>query len=138
MANSIFVDTSGFYALLVHKDKSHDTAASILNQKASQQAGFVTSDYVLDETATLLRARRLEYLIKPFLDSVLDSRACTVEWMDPERFETTRQFFVKHNDKAWSFTDCFSFSLMKDCGLRRALTKDDHFHQAGFVRMLEQ
>jgi len=68
--------------------------------------------------------------------SVLGSRACAVEWMDPERFAATRQFFSKHNDKSWSFTDCFSFCLMKDFKLRRALTKDDHFQQAGFVRML--
>jgi len=136
MASSIFVDTSGFYALLVRRDDRHDVAKSLLQQKASQQAGFVTSDYVLDETATLLRARGLEHLIEPFLNSVLDSRACVVEWMGPERFATTRQFFTKHSDKAWSFTDCSSFCLMQELNLRRALTKDDHFQQAGFVKML--
>ena len=138
MEHSIFVDTSGFYALLVQRDDCHDAATAILGQKASQQAGFVTSDYVLDETATLLRARRLEHLIEPFLNSVLGSLACTVEWMDPDRFEATRQYFTKHADKSWSFTDCFSFCLMKDLNLRRALTKDGRFQQAGFTQMLPE
>ncbi len=35
-------------------------------------------------------------------------------------------------DKAWSLTDCISFVIMQDHGLRGALTGDHHFEQAGF------
>ncbi len=136
MANSIFVDTSGFYASLVRRDDKHAEAAAFLAKGARGRKLFVTSDYILDETATLLRARGHGHLIEPFLESVLSSRACSVEWMDPQRFLETRRYLARHSDKEWSFTDCFSFFLMQQAKLRRALTKDEHFRQAGFTPLL--
>ena len=40
---------------------------------------------------------------------------------------------TKRPDKAWSLTDCISFVVMDEQGLREALTGDRHFAQAGFV-----
>jgi len=97
---------------------------------------FVTTDYILDETATLLRARGYGQLRSAFFDSVFASRACRVEWMDADRFSRVMAFFLKNNDKGWSFTDCFSFCLMHELRLREALSKDVHFSQAGFVAVL--
>lgn len=136
MADSIFVDTSGFYASLVRRDDRHTKAAAILAKGAEGRTLFVTSDYILDETATLLRARGHGHLVEPLLESVLASHACNVEWMDPQRFRETRRYHAKHSDKEWSFTDCFSFVLMRQAKLRRALTKDEHFRQAGYLPLL--
>jgi uncharacterized protein len=41
-------------------------------------------------------------------------------------------------DKDWSLTDCISFVVMKDEGIREALTGDRHFTQAGFVPLFAQ
>jgi uncharacterized protein len=131
-----FVDTSGFYALLQEGDDMHSRCVNILAQAATSGARFVTSDYILDETATLLRARGHGHLIRAFFDAVVASRALRIEWMDPERFGKTRLFFLKHHDKGWSFTDCFSFHLMHTLQIQDALTKDDHFRQAGFNPLL--
>ena len=136
MADDIFVDTSGFYAALVRRDEKHPKAAAILVKGAKGKQPFVTSDYILDETVTLLKARGHGHLVEPFLESVLSSRACAVEWMDSERFDETRRFMLKHVDKAWSFTDCFSFLIMRHSKLRHALTKDEHFRQAGYISLL--
>ena len=57
--------------------------------------------------------------------------------MDPERFEQVRRFFAKHQDQAWSFTDCFSFCVMRQLELRDALTTDVHFRHAGFRPLLQ-
>ncbi|MBC7857136.1 MAG: PIN domain-containing protein [Pirellulaceae bacterium] len=40
--------------------------------------------------------------------------------------------FAARPDKAWSLTDCISFTIMQDRGIRLALTGDHHFVQAGF------
>ena len=113
-----FVDTSGFYALLVKDDRMHARAGQLLECAAKSTGRFVTTDYVLDETATLLNARGHGRLAEAFFQSVFASRACRIEWMDPDRFAQTRQFFLKHHDKSWSFTDCFSFLVMHDLTLR--------------------
>jgi len=137
MAREIFVDTSGFYALLVKRDDQHAAATRIVQSAAVEQRRFVTTDYVLDETATLLVARDCGHLLRDFFDTVFASAACQVEWTDAERFHTVKNYFLKHVDQQWSFTDCLSFRLMKERRLRDALTKDTHFAQAGFVALLE-
>jgi uncharacterized protein len=84
----------------------------------------------------LLKARGHAHLAEAFFERVFRSAACRVEWMDPDRFAQTRQFFLKHHDQEWSFTDCFSFSVMRRLGLRDALTADAHFRHAGFNPLL--
>lgn len=132
MASEIFVDTSGFYSLLAKRDSGHAAAAATLERARRRRRTFVTTDYVLDETATLLKARRLAHLIPTFFTTLQTSQVCHICWTDAERFETARRFFLKHLDQAWSFTDCVSFCLMKEKRIREALTKDAHFQHAGF------
>jgi predicted nucleic acid-binding protein len=131
-----FVDTSGFYALLVQGDSAHLRAKALLARAARTGARFVTTDYVLDETATLLKSRRLSHLAVILFEKVLPSAACRVEWMDPDRFEQVRQFFLKHSDQDWSFTDCASFCVMRNLRIRDALSTDAHFRHAGFQPLL--
>jgi predicted nucleic acid-binding protein len=114
----------------------HARASAILTRAAQSGGRFVTTDYILDETATLLRARRHGYLAGALFETVFSSRACRVEWMDPESFAQTRGFFLKHHDQDWSFTDCFSFGLMRRLRIHDALTTDAHFRQAGFNPLL--
>src|SRR5260370_41051797 len=116
----LYVAWSGFFALLVKPEPMHDRARAILARAAQARGRFVTPDYIRDETATLLRARGQGHLGPAFFESVFRSHACRVEWMYPERFEQTRRFFIKHLDQKWSFTDCFSFWLMRSLHLRDA------------------
>jgi hypothetical protein len=136
MARETFVDTSGFYALLVASDDGHAEAARLLASARERLARFVTTDYVLDETVTLLVARGHRHLVQAFLQATLQASACRVEWTDPERFSRTAAFLQKHADHVWSFTDCLSFVVMQELRLREALTKDAHFTEAGFVALL--
>jgi len=136
MADELFVDTSGFYALLVQRDASHRAASRILRKAGKEKRRIVTTDYVLDETATLLKARGVGRLADGLFKGVFESVACRVEWTDVDRFQKTREFFLKHSDHAWSFTDCLSFCVMRDLRIRTALTTDRHFEQAGFLALL--
>ena len=136
MATDIFVDTSGFYSLLVSRDDRHPQASRLLGEARRHKRRFTTTDYVLDETATLLRARGHGHLVPVLLETVFASAACTVHWTDEDRFRATSDFFLKHDDQAWSFTDCLSFVVMKDKRLHESLTKDAHFREAGFEPLL--
>ena len=135
MDSELFIDTSGFYSCLVQRDERHREAAAILRDARGRQR-FVTTDYVLDEVVTLLQARGLVHLLDPVFSITLSSPACRIEWMDPNRFDQTRDYLRKHADHAYSFTDCFSFCTMEQQDLRQALTKDRHFREAGFEPLL--
>ncbi|HAJ79341.1 MAG TPA: hypothetical protein DCO75_06180 [Fibrobacteres bacterium] len=136
MKPEIFVDTSGFFSLLSPQDISHKDAVEILKKAKRTNQLFVTTDYVIDETATLLNARGIGHLARILFDTVNSSHACRMEWMDNERFTMTQTYFSKHLDHSWSFTDCFSFLIMKEFNLRSALTKDKHFREAGYMPLL--
>lgn len=137
MANEVFVDTSGFFALLVKGDDRHAAAIRALRNAQKGRRGFVTTDYVIDETATLLKARGFIHLLSPLFKTLDSSSACRIEWTDAERFQDTQAHFIKHADQAWSFTDCLSFRVMSRLRLSDALTKDAHFQHAGFKALLK-
>ncbi|MGI9569296.1 MAG: type II toxin-antitoxin system VapC family toxin [Desulfobulbia bacterium] len=136
MGNKVFVDTSGFYAMLVKRDDAHTSATKLMNKAKRLKWSFVCTDYILDETATLLKARGFGHLLADFFDSVLQSRVCHVEWTDSERFHSTTEYFLKTSDQRWSFTDCLSFLVMRELKIKNALTKDTHFREAGFQPLL--
>jgi uncharacterized protein len=135
-ARDIFVDTSGFFALLVVNDPMHRRANQVLTRSAKEKRRYVTTDYVLDESATLLRARGAGHLVAGLFDTIFASNACRIVWMDPDRFAQCRTYFLEHGDKQWSFTDCATFCVMHELGLRQALTTDHHFRQAKFEPLL--
>ncbi|MCU0614909.1 MAG: PIN domain-containing protein [Desulfobacterales bacterium] len=137
MKPEIFVDTSGFFSLLSPRDASHQKAVEIITQAKQTNQLFVTTDYIIDETATLLNARGIGHCANILFETVTASQVCRIEWMDDERFTRTQTSFQKHLDHAWSFTDCFSFLIMKEFKLRSALTKDGHFREAGYSILLD-
>jgi predicted nucleic acid-binding protein len=53
-------------------------------------------------------------------------------------FEAGLRLHADRSDKAWSLTDCFSFVVMEQRGIRQALTFDHHFEQAGFEALLRR
>jgi hypothetical protein len=96
----------------------------------------VTTDYVLDQTATSLVARGFGHLVDAFFQSTLRSKARAVVWTSPDIFAKAVAFMAKHIDQAWSFTDCVGFLTMRTRRLREAITKDEHFEKAGFKALL--
>jgi len=136
MAREIFVDTSGFFSQLVQRDDRHQQSVRLLKQAATRRQILVTTDYVLDETATLLKARGHGHLIARWMNTVVRSSVYRVEWTDSVRFDRVSTFFLKHADQPWSFTDCVSFCVMEQLKLRDSLTKDTHFTVAGFRALL--
>ncbi len=134
----IFIDTSGFYSILVSRDRMNGRAREFMAQAIEERRRFVTTDRVLDESATLLRARGFDRLTQSLFEAVEATLAIRVEWTTPERFRETQAFFLHHADKAWSFADCLSFVVMRELGLREALSTDKHFKQAGFTLLLDK
>ncbi|HEY1719209.1 MAG TPA: PIN domain-containing protein [Verrucomicrobiae bacterium] len=132
----LFMDTGGFVALLSAEEASHEKASAVMEEASRDHRSVVTTDYVLDETATLLRARRLTKHLKEFLQLTETSQALNIEWMTPDRFAAARTFMLKHLDQEFSFTDCASFVVMKELRLMDVLATDKHFRIAGFNPLL--
>jgi predicted nucleic acid-binding protein len=137
MAEKLFVDTGAFYALMMASDEAHQQVVRALEELKGGKTSWVTSDYVLDESATLLNARGGHTQAVELLDLVGKTHALQIEWMDPQRFAKARGLFAKYSDQGFSFTDCFSFALMRELKIKKALTKDKHFAVMGFEQILK-
>src|SRR5258708_2264815 len=137
-ATDVFMDTAGFLALWDASDEHHKAAVGLQAQLARKRRHFLTTDYVVDETVTLLLVRHSHVAACDFLETVGAGESLRLEWTTPDRFHAASGFFVRHGDKEWSFTDCVSFTLMHKLRIRDGFTTDHHFRQAGFNPLLEE
>lgn len=128
----LFVDTAGWMMLADASDPGHEAARLARDAWLKDGGVFVSSDFVLDETLTLIRVRLGLDAAERWLEQVDPSRRLVWEWIDPTRAERARRWFFRWRDKEFSFTDCTSFVLMQERRIAAALTSDRHFAQAGF------
>jgi len=137
-AADVLIDTAGFLALWDTSDEHHKRAVDL--QAALRRKGrhFLTTDYIVDESATLLLVRHCHAAAVDLLQSVRNSESLRFEWTTSDRFHAAADFFARHEDKEWSFTDCVSFTLMHELGISDSFTTDHHFRQAGFNPLLEK
>jgi uncharacterized protein len=115
----VFADSVFWIGFVFDRDQHH---ASAIEQAALIHGNIVTSHPVLVET--------INSLSKPAWRDVI------ILYPTPLHWQTAWQMFILHSDKGWSYTDCCSFVLMREQGLTRALTADQHFRQAGFAVLL--
>jgi hypothetical protein len=132
MTRSVFVDTSGWYALIDRRDAGHAATADMVMALITGGTRLVSTDYVLDEACTLAKVRSGATAALRLLDLVDRTAALDLEWIGPDRFDRARLLFRKHDDQAFSFTDCTSFAVMRERRITEAITTDDHFRIAGF------
>ena len=130
--NVLFVDTAGWMACADASDPAHRKAVAVRDSWLARGGLFVTSDYVADETLTLLRLRLGIDAAEAWWRQVDGSSRVRWETVSLERADKARGLFFRYRDKVFSFTDCTSFVLMRELKLREALTTDRHFLQAGF------
>ena len=69
------------------------------------------------------------------LDALEEDTNVTIVPLEQRGWEKGIQLFRERGDKDWSLTDCISFSVMDEMGIREALTADAHFEQAGFTAL---
>ena len=132
--NALFVNTAGWMACADAADPDHATAAAARDAALASGRLLVTTDYVIDETLTLVRLSLGLDAARAWWQQIDGSTRLRWEPIDSARFESARMLFFKYRDKPFSFTDCTSFAVIEeDLSLREALTTDRHFQQAGFT-----
>lgn len=129
-----FADSYFYIALLNPRDASH---ASAVQATAQLTDGIVTTAWALTEVADAFAAPERRAAFLRLLDEL--NADATAEVIPPTRdlFERGIALYRDRPDKGWSLTDCISFVVMEERGLRDALTGDRHFEQAGFRALLK-
>lgn len=128
----IFIDTGAFLARFVQRDQYHAACTRAWDELRSSPVPCVTSNFVLDETFTLL-ARKTDYTFAAQrARSLLGSRELRILRPGPEEERSALDWFEKYADQRVSFTDCVSFALLRVNRIHRVFGFDRHFALAGF------
>ncbi len=129
----ILVDTGAWYALTDSQERHHGHAVALFARLTKGEHGrMVTSDYVLNETYTLLRMRLGIGPVKRLRELIGQSSSIQMVRISDNDFERSVDLMIAHEDKRWSLTDCTSFVLMHELEIGNAFTFDHNFDEAGF------
>jgi len=128
----IYVDTGAYLARYLSRDQYHQKAKTFWGKIRKSQESCFTSNFVLDETFTLLgRWAGYEFASKKAA-IIYASKLLII--LRPTREDEMKaiDFFQKYADQNVSFTDCISIVLMRNKKIKRVFSFDSHFERAGF------
>jgi uncharacterized protein len=133
----IFVDTGAWFALAVRNDPDHPAAIKWL---AQNREPLITTDYVLAETATLIRMRdktpRGHRLAVRCASSILKQEASALHRVAEHNLQRAFELFRVYRDHLFSFVDCSSFAVMEELRVNHAFAFDGNFDEyPGIVRV---
>jgi hypothetical protein len=129
----LFIDTGAFLARYIQSDGFHNQANKLWSKIEKKGLHCVTSNFVLDELATLLFRRTYPKFAESRMINIYNSTS--IEIIRPSREDElfAISLMKKFSDHEISFTDCISFSIMKKKKLSTAFSFDRHFSIAGFL-----
>lgn len=135
IAPLLFVDTWGWGALANPKEAQHQQVKQIMETLIKVKKRLITTNFVLDETYTLVRFRihhRASVELYQKIEQLVIGKLLKVIHITPELEQAAWRIFEQYSDKGVSFTDCTSFAVMQLLELTQVLTDDHHFEQMGF------
>ena len=128
-----FVDTGAWCASVVPSDPRHRNLPAWL---AGSPVRLLTTDCVVDETLTLLRARGERTRAIELGRRFFDLAGVAVHRVDADDARRAWTYFRDETHRDWSFTDCPSRAVIERLHLKRVLTFDHHFNEFGALEIL--
>ena len=129
----IFVDTGAWFAAAVPSDPDHSAASRWL---AGNTEPLLTTDYIVDETLTLLRARGERTRALLLGEGFFNAPLAEIYTLDETDIALAWEVFSRFDDKDWSFTDCTSKVVIERLSIQQAFAFDHHFSQFGTVHVV--
>jgi len=134
--NKIFIDASYAIALSSVTDRYHHKAVVLSEQIESTATALTTTRAVILEICNALARLHYRAAAIELLDSLEQDPNVEIIPLSEELYDRAMELYRQRPDKEWGITDCISFVVMKNHGLTKALTTDEHFKQAGLRAML--
>jgi predicted nucleic acid-binding protein len=129
----ILLDTGYFVALFTPNDSLHERA---VEWSSHVNEPLLVTEYVLLECVNSFSRPKDRASAHALVEHVQSNPAYEVIYASRRLFEGGLRLHRERPDKQWSLTDCISFNLMIERGVKRALAYDHHFEQAGFEALL--
>ena len=128
---TVFVDTSALFALLDAEDAGHAAAFPAWSSGIDDCAGFVTTNYVLVETISLVQRLLGIDAVRILIDEMLPM--IDTLWVTDADHTAALNALLTAGRRQLSLVDCVSFTIMRRLGIREYLGLDPHFEEQGFT-----
>ena len=137
----VFVDTWGWCALVNEAQIEHIEVAALFQEFVDKGTVLVTTNFILDESYTLIRIRihhRAAVEFHDLLQALIGDKYVKQVQVTPEIEQKAWEIFERYADKDFSYTDCTSFAVMQLFKITHAITEDHHFKQMGFQTVMKK
>jgi uncharacterized protein len=128
----LLVDSWGWLVLEDSRDPLHQQVSRIYTEAAAKAGNVFSTNFVLDETISLLFRRRPFREASRFVTGLLLSPFITIEQITQARFQKAFDLRLRLRDKPnVSFTDLTTMIVARELKVMDILTGDKHFRQVG-------
>jgi predicted nucleic acid-binding protein len=128
----LFIDTWGWLVLEDSREPLHQAASSAYSEAAKTGGNIFTTNFIFDETISLLFRRRPFEEVARFTRGLLKSPFIEIEEITQTRFRKAFDLRLAFRDKPdISFTDLTTMIVATELNVTDILTCDRHFIQAG-------
>lgn len=132
----VFADAVYWIALANPKDQWHVNVIALMGSLG--QASLITTEEVLDEFLTHYSGHGpiLRQVAARMVEATMTNPQVIVRPQSHQTFLNGLALYKARPDKEYSLTDCISMAAMRQEGITEVLTRDSHFTQEGFTRLL--
>ena len=133
----VLVDSGFWIALFRHPRGSrepdrHEQALATAERLTAERVSLVTTNLVVAETHQLMLVRGLRRHGVEFLHRVRAPGVLVIDSAARLEERAVAEWIDRFRDHDFSLCDAVSFVVMRERGIRQALTFDRHFAAAGF------
>ncbi len=136
MTDKVFVDTGGWLAFMIKKDRHHKPAREYFIKLRKNNVPLITSNYVISETLTWLNYNNYHDIASEVMhlwQEAEQTNLLSVDWVDRNIAAEAWEIFQSFSDHRLSFTDCTSFAICRKSNIKKVFGFDRHFNVLGFL-----
>ncbi len=131
----ILLDTGYLVALHRTQDELHTRAAK---WAMHLQEPLLLTEFVAVESLNAMSQPDRRQSANHMIQQMMRDPAVTYVPSSDVLLSAGLDLHLRRPDKHWSLTNCISFLIMQERKIRRALSHDQHFEQAGFEALLRK
>lgn len=133
---AVFVDSSGWIALLSRDDQFHGKAVRRYEELTRERSPLVTNNYVVDETATRLRyglGLQAALAYRAMLLAAVKTARLRIAWVDERAEAEAWQILEQYADVKLSLTDAACAVTARAARISEVFGCDSDFEALGFT-----
>jgi uncharacterized protein len=134
--NRVFVDSSAFLSLEDPDERTHQKVRQALVDVVEAGARLLTTNFVFDETYTLILTRLGRARAIAWGTSFLAGSLVQLLRVGEDHEVRAWEIILSLEDKEFSYTDAVSFAVAESLGIQQVLSLDRHFRQVGLFEVL--